>query len=491
MKLAFRPRWTRGARPRASAARRRFNPILSSLEGRQLLSTFTVTNTSGDAAVQGSLPWAVHQSNFTPGFDDIEFALQGTAPFIIEVTDTLYLNDQVAIKGTTQPGYGGDPLVVVKGKGEVPSIFLLHQNSSVSTIEGLSITGYTANAVTILSSSNGNWIQDNYLGFYKDASGTAHLNRLSPSKHSSGVGIQSSFNVIRNNTISGVYNGVNIGEEISGRWSGTAYRGNSIQNNKIGTDPTGETAQGYGNDSDGIFLGAGASENFLGPSNVISGNASTGVELLHPSNWGNVVYQNVIGMNRTGTSAIPNGELGVLFANGATGNAIGGPFGGNYIAGNALGGIALGTAEWGGANANWVQNNVVGLNSSQTAVPGVQGVGISIDSSSAANSITSNVVAGSSGNGFLLHSATGNYIADNFIGRAWGGPSFPNGAFGVVLLSGASYNWVVLNQFGDYKLGNIWVDANAVGNALQSVPGTSGPGVHVPGQPGRPGRPRR
>lgn len=491
MRLASRPRWMRGARSSTRAARRRFSPILLSLEGRELLSTFTVTNTSGDATVQGSLPWAVQQANSRAGFDDIEFALQGTAPFIIDVTDTLYLNDQVAIKGTTQPGYEGDPLVVVRGRGEVPSIFLLHQNSGVSTIEGLAVTGFTANAVTILPSSEGNWIQNNYLGFYKDASGDVHLNMSDANKHSAGVGIQSSFNVIRNNTISGVYNGVNIGEDIGGKWSEKVYKTNAIQNNNIGTDPKGETANGYGNESDGIFLGAGASENFLGPDNVLSGNKSSGVELLHPSNRGNVVFVNMIGLNRTGTALVPNGELGVLFANGATGNAIGGPFGGNVIAGNPLGGISMGTASYGGASANWIQNNVIGLNSAQSAALGGQHVGINLESGSAANSISNNVVAGAVTNGFQLSNTTGNYIAGNFIGRAWNGPSYSNGGFGVALLSGASNNWVVSNLFGDYKLGNIYVDGNATGNALQDVPGIVGPGSNQPGRPGRPGRPRR
>jgi len=492
MRLESKPWWARGFRPAAQIDRRRFRPALVPLEGRQLLSTFTVTNTSGDATTRGSLPWAIHQANYSsPGFDVINFNLRGPGPHIIQVKDTLFLNEQIAIQGTSQPGYNGSPLVVVKGDGSVPSIFLLQGESSGSTIQGLAISGFGANAVTIMDGSQGNWIQNNYLGFYHDASGATHLNMSETSRHAAGVGIQSSFNVVRYNTISGVYNGVNIGEDIGGKWSGKVYKTNAIQYNQIGTDPTGATASGYGNDSDGIFLGAGASENFLGPDNVISGNKSSGVELLHSTNWGNVVFANLIGMNRAGTAAIPNGELGILFAHGATGNAIGGPFGGNLIAGNLLGGISLGTAAFGGASGNWVQNNVIGLNAAQTAPLGSQGVGINIESGSASNSITGNVVAGNLVNGFQLSKATGNYMASNFIGRAYGGAWIANGGFGVALLAGASNNWVVSNEFGSNTVGNIYVDAAARGNALQDVPGILGPGAGGGGIPGRPGRPRR
>lgn len=456
---------------RASTPRRRavrgFRPEASPLEGRRLLATFMVTNTSGSASDQGSLPWAVEQANYhSAGLDVITFNIPGAGPHVIRVTDTLYLNEQTVVDATTQPGYAGSPLVTIHGGGTPASIFLLQQQSSGSTIQGFAMVGYTANAVTIFNTSQGNWIQNNYMGFAYDAAGRIQLNNAYTTQPTAGVGIQSSFNTIRWNTISGVYNGVNVGEDIGGTWSGTNYKTNSIQWNQIGTDPTGATAAGFGNDSDGIFLGAGASENFLGPENVLSGNKSSGAEMLHPSNKGNVVFANRIGLDRAGTAAIPNGEVGVLLANGATGNAVGGPFGGNFIAANPLGGIVLGTSAWGAASANWVQNNVVGLNAGQTAIVGSQNVGITVENGSSVNSITGNVVAGSLSHGFLLSQATGNYVASNWIGQSYSGAAFPNQVYGVVLLSSSRQNWIWQNAFGANGRGTVYADASSTGNAI-------------------------
>ncbi|MEJ7637842.1 MAG: hypothetical protein WKF75_07650 [Singulisphaera sp.] len=334
-------------------------PRLESLETRTLLSTtYTVTNRSADRNIRGSLPWAVQQSNYTTrGLDYITFKIPGAGVHPIILNETLYLNDHVVIDGTSQLANNGSPLIyvqgVVTGSRPVPSLFLLQNdpsqdtNSSGSTIQGLGMYSYTANAVTIFAGSTGNFIQNNWMGFYLDGTNgngpylTTAVSNTTPA----GVGVQSSFNTIRGNTISGVFNGIIMGEDLN--QNAADYVTNSIQGNNIGTDPTGSTSARYGNQSDGIFLGSGSRRNFLGPDNVLSGNASAGVELLHPTNTGNVIFRNKIGTDRSGNVSIGNGELGVLLANGATGNAVGGPFGGNIISGNGLAGVSLGTGAFG------------------------------------------------------------------------------------------------------------------------------------------------
>ena len=452
-----------------------FRPRLETLEGREVPAVFTVTNTSADYRVAGSLPYAVFQANYnSPGFDNIRFNIAGAGTHVINLTATLYVNSQMAIEGNTQPGYDGSrPLISVRGSDQVPSLFLLQNDpsqqttSTGSTVQGLSLSQYTANAVTVLVGSTGNFIQNNWIGFDKDAAGNILLTTSAfrpPNYYPAGVGIQSSFNTVRDNSINGVYNGVVIGEAIEGNYSGTVYKTNSFQRNTIGVGPDGATAAGYGNLSDGIFVGAGGQQNFLGPDNVLSNNASSGAELLAPSVTGNVIFRNKIGTDATGQKAVGNGELGILIGNNATYNAIGGSFGGNVIAANRLGGISLGTNSYPGAPGNYVQNNIIGLTADQTAVLGTQGVGISIQSAAVKNVVQANVIGGHTSHGIVMAATTGDYIQGNWIGRNAAGRAFANGGFGVTLLAGASYNYVVQNAFGTDNLGDVYTDPAAVGN---------------------------
>ncbi len=137
-------------------------------------ATYTVTTTSGSPSTSGSLPWAVTQANNRAGLDFINFNLPGGGIRVITISTTLFLNDQVVINGASQPGYSGAPLIFVQGGANVTSVMLLHQQSSGSTIQGLGFFYYTSNAITILSASMGNWIQNNYIGFYWDGAGVAH-----------------------------------------------------------------------------------------------------------------------------------------------------------------------------------------------------------------------------------------------------------------------------------------------------------------------------
>jgi len=466
--------WKKRVLARPSRPRERtFRPRLEQLETRELLSSYMVTNTSGDPTVPGSLPYAITQANYvTRGLDYIFFNIPGAGSHVMSINQTLYINDQTVIDGTSQPGYKGVPLISVQGNSSVPSLFLLHNdpahgvNSSGSTIQGLDLYDYTANGVTILNTSQGNFIQNNWIGFYQDVAGAIHLNSAL-FNFTSSVGIQSSFNTIRNNTLDGGYNAIVMGEDPTGPWSGTVYKTNSIQFNMIGTDPTGMTTAGYGNTSDAIFLGAGAQQNFLGPTNVLSGNQINAVELLHYSNVGNVLFKNNIGTNATGAGALGNGHLGVLFAGGAHGNEIGGPFGGNVIAANALGGISLGTSGFGNAVQNFVQSNIVGLNGSQSAVLGIQNVGLSIQSGSTGNLVNYNVFAGATQHGVVISAATGNGVNQNWIGLSTSGVGFANGAFGIALLSGGSFNYILGDYFGPNRLGPYYIDPAAVGNDIQ------------------------
>lgn len=464
---------SRQPRSRRDRPHRTWQPLdLERLEQRLPLTTFTVTQAAGDRTVAGSLPWAVFQANyFSKGPDVVRFNLPA-ASRTITLAEPLYLNEQIVVDGLSQPGSTpGTPAVTVRGSAAVSSLFILQNDpaqkttSTGSTIQGLALAEYSANAITVFRGSTGNTIQFNWIGFSVAAGGTVRKTATSGT-HQAAIGIQSSGNTIRQNTIAGVYNGINIGEDIGRPWSGAVYSGNTIAANRIGTNPAGTSAAGYGNLSDGIFLGAGAQRNRIGPDNVLSGNASAGVEIFHSSAVGNVVFRNRIGTDAAGQVAIRNGELGVLVANGATGNTIGGTLGGNVIAGNRLGGVALGTASYPGARANVVQNNVIGMNASRSAALDTQNVGISVDSRATANSITDNEIGGHALHGIIMAQTTANTVSRNQLGRTTAGRLIPNRGFGMVLLAGANSNTGTGNVYGSNALGRIWVDRAAVGNRI-------------------------
>ncbi len=87
--------------------------FFENLENRVLLSTFTVVNTADSGA--GSLRQAILDANANTGADRINFAI-GTGVQTIQPLSALpNITDDVTIDGTTQPGYGGKPIVVLDG----------------------------------------------------------------------------------------------------------------------------------------------------------------------------------------------------------------------------------------------------------------------------------------------------------------------------------------------------------------------------------------
>jgi len=110
---------------------------------------------------------------------------------------------------------------------------------------------------------------------------------------------------------------------------------NTIIGNYIGTDATGTTDQGVG--QDGILLNNGAQNNIIGGSseaerNIISANVG-GIRIADATTTGNVIKGNYIGTDRTGTTSLGNGSYGVEIHADADSNTVG-P--GNIIAYNGV-----------------------------------------------------------------------------------------------------------------------------------------------------------
>lgn len=463
-------------------------------QGGTYTSTFTVTNTSGSSTVSGSLPWAVGQANAAGGRPLIAFNLADPST-PISLQQRLWINEAITIDGTTQPGYAGTPLVRIDGGG-LPAIFTIlgadswHPGGGGATLAGLQLHDFTATAIATQPGADNVTIRDNHIGFYWDSAAgrwwrnfEAGLNDWQISNETSpvydgytqatGVGIQSSGNLIQDNVISGVHNGISIGYDFEGTasssWGPTCW-GNQVVGNMVGTTPDGSGiltntsgADSYqpdpnanpfgapaqwryfGNNSDGIYLAALAQGTTI-HGNLSSGNYSVGIELLHDTVAFNTISANRLGTNLAGDAILPNGELGIILSNGAHDNIVGGADGGNLVSGNYYAGIQLGGENsFRSATYNTVQGNLVGCDISGTVALGHQTTGIHLGTSDARlNVLEGNTVVGNEW-GIYLEGAASNVVINNNIGVTATGHGLGNAQSGIVL-DNASWTTVALND---------------------------------------------
>jgi hypothetical protein len=133
--------------------------------------------------------------------------------------------------------------------------------------------------------------------------------------------------------------------------------------------------------------------------NIISGNGSVGVQLFGPTASGNIIQGNYIGLDITGTRAIPNGSDGVYLDN-APGNTIGGTAtgAGNVISGNPSSGLQL---FGDGTTGNVVQGNLLGTNASGTGtIANAYGLFINTPGANAIGGVAAGEANSIRGNGF-------------------------------------------------------------------------------------------
>src|SRR6266436_4312542 len=90
--------------------------ILIAVLNRLSAATFLVTTTADTGL--GSLRNAIDIANATPGADMIAFNIPGAGAQTITVNSNLPpISDRLTIDGTTQPGYAGKPLIVLRAAG--------------------------------------------------------------------------------------------------------------------------------------------------------------------------------------------------------------------------------------------------------------------------------------------------------------------------------------------------------------------------------------
>ena len=295
-----------GARRRGG---RRTWPVLGfeALEGRQLLTTFFVTNTNDTGS--GSLQQAILDSNAdTAQANVINFSITGSGVQTINVVTPLpAITQPVTIDGTTQTGYSaaaGVPVIELNGAGAGSGTNGLTITAGNSSVKALTINRFNGSGIAI-STVGGVILTGNFIGV--NNTGTA----VSPNG-ADGVVITNAPNNIIGGTVTGARNviGGNTGNGI--RLVGAGTQGTQIQNNAIGTDLAG-TAN-LGNTLDGVRIDTGASGNSVGGvltgvGNVIANNGGAGVDVISGNN--NAIRRN---------SIFSNSGLGIILAPGANNN---------------------------------------------------------------------------------------------------------------------------------------------------------------------------
>ena len=332
-------------------------------------ATFNVTTTNDSGA--GSLREAINSANATGGPDTIFImvpAFSTITPLspLPTITDTVNIGSgaRVRLNGASAganayglrisaPNCFVQGFVIngfqqggirIDGAGNNTSLDGLHigvdfaGNAAAPNINrGVLIVGTTGNLIggfglpNVISGNAGRGIEitaggaatirGNRIG--TNANGDADLGNLSH-----GIQIVNSSGSIVGGTAANVRNIIsgNNGSGIAIQTDfGFMATNNTVQQNYIGVDSTGNAD--LGNNGSGVLIQA--SGNFIGGTtassrNVISGNGASGVSISTNFGTGNSVSGNYIGVGANGTTAVPNGENGVLISNSAANNTIGG-----------------------------------------------------------------------------------------------------------------------------------------------------------------------
>lgn len=285
-----------------------------------------------------------------------------------------------------------------------------------------------------------------------------------------------------------------------GMWDwNTAY--NTVSGNYVGVNAAGTAGLYSGS---GIQINRGANHNLIGgdtpaEGNLISGGTRHGVEITDNGTFSNTVSANLIGVDATGSYAIPNQGSGVWVENGPQYTVIGGDTPGerNVISGNGVGedwdrvGVFIGGS---GTAYTLVQGNLIGLDATGEHALGNRGHGIELWVGTHDNQIRDNVISANGWEGILALNETPNNLIDgNYIGlNAAGNKAIGNRRTGIYFGEGGwdsksprdniiSHNVISGNGFSDEGYGGITIDGGTAhgnlifGNYIGTDPGGTMP----------------
>lgn len=299
-----------------------------------------------------------------------------------------------------------------------------NQIGGVAAGAGNVVSGNTQNGIQLYSFANNNIVEGNIVGL--NAAGTAAI------PNSNGISL---FDRANSNRIGGSAAGagnVSSGNFGSGVILIDGAQNNTIEGNKLGTDPTGMIDRG--NSNYGVLIMQGnnitsvTTNNVIGgltagARNLISGNNSGGVRLIGATTTSNVIAGNYIGSDATGNGYLPNTSFGIQVE--APSNTIGGatPAHRNVISGHIPFSDA-GIRVQNTGTSTKIQGNYIGVNA---AGDDYLFNGTNIIISGSGFEIDSNVISGAA-NGINVGNVTSGIITNNLMGtKADGTGSLGNG----------------------------------------------------------------
>jgi parallel beta-helix repeat protein len=327
----------------------------------------------------------------------------------------------VDVTGTSAIANGGSGIFIQDAPGNVigGNSPAMRNVISGNTQHGVYITGQHATSNAVI----GNYIGTDSLASKAIGNKGAGVFVNAPANQVGGAAAE------QRNIISG-----NLQEGVA-LW-GEAAQGNSVEGNYIGLDVTGSVAIANGLpvfQNPGVRVGALSSNNTI-RGNVISGNDDDGVSVDNGA-FSNLILENRIGTETSGTIAVPNTRFGVILQADAHNNTVQN----NVISGNDNTGVVI--AGSAGTTGNRVVGNKIGVDSSGTVALANRGDGVSIGDVpgniiGGVNSSDRNIIGANTGSGVRIgrQNAFDNQVVGNWIGVGGDGTMpLGNGGSGIVI----------------------------------------------------------
>ncbi len=187
-------------------------------------------------------------------------------------------------------------------------------------------------------------------------------------------------------------------------------RGDVVAGNFLGTDATGTTALPDGDA--GVLVDSSSGDAIGGTTpaarNIVSGNNNQNIYFINGSS-SNVVQGDWVGLTAAGNATLPTDGAGVSFYS-SPNNTVGGvtPAAGNVISGQTFDGVAIDTS-----NGVVVQGNLIGTDPTGTVALG-NGTGVFVGFGNSSGDViggtrpgAGNVISGNQGDGVLINSQVG------------------------------------------------------------------------------------